>query len=362
MKYVHLILFVTLLLVISNPKLLFAMNNIPANNSNIQYYGRWDFSNPTAPTHSWGGVYIYAEFEGTSIGVMVNDNASYFNIFIDDSLFSIFHGTKDTVASYQLARGLADGNHKILITKRYETPDAKYSFNGLILDDGKNLLPLPPKPKRKIEFIGDSYTSAEGNEWTEASKAPNDSYSNMYKGFGAVVARHYNAQYHLTSRSGIGLVQDWEGKSKFNMPDHFDRTLFCCPEPKWDFSKWIPDLVVICLGLNDYNGWGGYTSPVSPKNSELFKKRYHGFISKINKNYPDVKILLVAANDVEWIKQHASEVVVEENKNGNKNVYYTYFPAYEDHFVNGGHPDVVADKMMAEQLIKKIDTMNVWEE
>ena len=360
MKHLYVFLFFVLIISTTQTDLLSAMNIIPADNPNIQYYGRWDFSNPKAPAHSWGGVYIIAEFEGTSIGIMVNDNASYFNVFIDDSLISVFHGDKDTLASYTLASGLAEGNHKILLTKRYETPNGKYSFNGFVLDNGKNLLPLSPKPKRKIEFIGDSYTSAEGNEWTEASKAPNDSYSNMYKGFGAIIARHYNAQYHLTSRSGIGLVQDWEGKSKFNMPDHFDRTLFCCPEPKWDFSKWIPDLVVICLGLNDYNGWGGYDHPLKTEIAVLFKQRYHKFISRIINVYPSVKILLVAANNVEWINQQTSEVAAEENEKGNKNVYYTNFPAYEDHFVNEGHPDVVADLMIAEKLIEKIDTMNVW--
>ena len=78
------------------------------------------------------------------------------------------------------------------------------------------------------------------------------------------------------------------------------------------------------------------------------------------KVYPGSKILLVAANNVEWIKQQTSEVATEENEKGNKNVYYTYFPAYEDHFVNEDHPDVVGDKMIAERLIEKIDTMNVW--
>jgi hypothetical protein len=338
-----------------------AMKNIPADDSNIQYYGRWDFSDPKAPTHSWGGVYILARFEGTSIGITVNDNASYFNVFIDDSLISVFHGDKDTVASYTLATGLTDENHKILLTKRYETPNDKHSFNGFILGDRKNLLPPPPKPKRKIEFIGDSYTSAEGNEWTEQRKISDDSYSNMYKGFGAIIARHYSAQYHMTSRSGFGLLLDWQGDYKNNLPDYFDRTLFCYSDPTWDFSKWIPDLVVICLGLNDYNGLGGYTGPVDSLSTELFKSRYHEFIGTILRFYPGVKILLVAPNDLDWIKEQASTVVADENSRGHKNIYYTYFPLYDDHFVNDGHPDVVADQMIAERLIEKIDTMNVWE-
>ncbi len=361
MKQMYRFLFLIIILSTLDSNSLSAMENIPADNPYIQYYGRWDFTDPKAPAHSWGGVYIYAEFEGTSIGIITNDNDAYYNIFIDDTLFSVFHGTQDSIAAYTLASGLPDGKHKILMTKRYETSWTKYSFNGFILDDGKNLLTPPPKPERKIEFIGDSYTSAEGNEWSEEKKAPDNSYSNMYKGFGSIIAKHYNAQYYMTSRSGIGLVQDWQGNSENNMPDHFDRTLFSSPEPKWDFSKWLPDLVVICLGLNDYNGWGGYTGPVDSANAILFKKKYHEFISTIRNVYIDTKILLVAANGLEWIKEQASSVAAEENAMGNPNVYYTFFPYYDGHYINDGHPDVEADKMIAEKLIEKIDMINIWE-
>lgn len=77
--------------------------------------------------------------------------------------------------------------------------------------------------------------------------------------------------------------------------------------------------------------------------------------------YPDVKILIMAPNYLDWIKEQASTVVANKNSKGHNNVYYTYFPLYDNHFVNDGHPDIVADQMVAERLIEKIDTMNVWE-
>jgi hypothetical protein len=234
-----------------------AANIIPANNPCIQYFGRWDFSNPLSPTHSWPGVYIYAEFQGTSIGVVTDDNFSYYNVFIDDSLYLIFHGTISGVSSYVLASGLTNTNHKILFTLRSELNWTKFAFNGFILDDGKNLLPPPLKPQRKIEFIGDSYTVASGNEWTAESAAPNDSNTNIYKGFGPIIARNYNAQYQISARGGIGLVLDYLKYYSINMPDFFDRTLVYTSLTKWNYLNYVPNLVVICLGLNDYNGWGG---------------------------------------------------------------------------------------------------------
>ena len=84
-------------------------------------------------------MYVYAEFEGTSIGVKTNDNFSYNNVFIDDSLYTIFHGNISGIASYTLVSGLTNANHKILFTLRSELNWTKFAFNGFVLDNGKNL-------------------------------------------------------------------------------------------------------------------------------------------------------------------------------------------------------------------------------
>jgi hypothetical protein len=339
-----------------------AQNIISAGDANIQYYGRWDFSDPSAPSHSWPGVYIYAEFEGTSIGIMTDDNACWYNIFIDSIIVQVFHGTSEGVHSYTLASGLTDGRHSILITKRGETSWTKFSFLGFILDESKNLLPPPERPVKKIEFIGDSYTSASGNEWTKACKTPNDSFTNIYKGFCSIIARHYNAQYQITSRGGIGLVLDYNGDYNMNMPSFFDRALMYSPLPKWDFSKWIPDLVVVCLGINDYQGWDGYYSAISQDRTALFRRKYHDFLAAIMGEYSGAYILAVAANDIEWLKTNISKVVTEENTMGHSTVHYAHFPRYSDkEYVNEGHPNVTAHQKIADTLIHAIETINVWQ-
>ncbi len=340
---------------------LVASNNVPANNPYIQYFGRWDMSNPTAPTHSWPGVYIYAEFEGTSIGINTNDNFSYYNVYIDDSLYSVFHGTIGGVSSYSLASGLTDGHHKLLFTLRNETNWTNFSFNGFILDNGKNLLPPLDKPLKKIEFIGDSYTCASGNEWTDANAAPNDSYTNIVKGFGPLVARNYKAQYQMSGRGGFGLVLDYQGNYGNTLPNFFDRTLVYTPLPKWDFSKWIPNLVVICLGLNDYNGWGGYSGPIPQDHATLYRTKYHDFIATVMGEYRGANILAVAANGLDWIKNNVSQVVAEEIVMGHTNVHYAFFPYYNNGYVNNGHPTVATHQKIADTLAYAIDAMNAWQ-
>ncbi len=337
---------------------------IPANDLNIQYYGRWDFSNPASPTHSWPGVYIYAEFQGTSIGIMTNDNFSYYNVFIDDTTFIDFHGTLSGVASYTLKTGLKDTTHTILITLRNETNWTKFSFNGFILDSGKTLVAPPAEPGKKIEFIGDSYSCASGNLWIGNSSAPAGDWTDLYHGFPSIMARHYGAQYMVTALSGWGLVHDYQQPPNYshNLPGSFDQTFAYTSLPKWDFSKWQPNLVVICLGLNDYSGWGGYSTSISDTNTGIFKQAYHNFIGTIMDVYPRAKILAVAenANNIPWLRTTIKQVVAEEESIGHSNVFYGEFPGYSSGYVNGGHPDTTNHRKIADTLIATIDTIDAW--
>ena len=300
----------------------FPSSIIPASDPNIQYFGRWDFSNLSAPTHSWPGVYIVAKFEGTSVGISTNDNFSYYNVFIDDTVFMDFHGTNSNVASYTLKTGLQDTVHTILITLRNETNWTKFSFNGFILDSGKNLLPPSALPSKGIEFIGDSYTCASGNLWTDNTAAPSGDWTDLYEGFPSMIARHYGAQYTVTAHSGWGLVHDYNYPNpnySNNLPGIFGSMVSYAASPAWNFSQWQPSLVVICLGLNDYSGWGGYnTNTISDANTNLFKRTYHGFIGSIMDNYPHAKILAVAPNGIAWLQNTVSQIVSEEKAMGRR--------------------------------------------
>jgi hypothetical protein len=352
--------------VIFIPVLLFmasagAATEIPADHPYIQYFGRWDFTDPKAPSHSWPGVYIYAEFDGTSIGVTLNDNFCYYNVIIDGAAPVVFHPANAGIQNYMLATGLSAGKHTILFHKRNETTWAKFSFHGFILDDGKSLQPPPARPERKMEFIGDSFTSASGNEYDKPDKPENDApLTNIYAGFGPITARYFGAQYMMTSRSGYGMVMDWQGALSGNVPDIYSQTHTFTATPPWDFRSWIPNLVVIGLGLNDYSGFGGWKGPISETNKNLYKTRYHQFMATIRDNYPGVKILAVAPH-VEWLQSTILEVVSEEHVVGNNDVFYAKYSYYEGGYVYEGHPNVATHRKIADELIAAIEKIDAWE-
>ncbi|MBN2279582.1 MAG: T9SS type A sorting domain-containing protein [Candidatus Marinimicrobia bacterium] len=333
---------------------------VSADHSYIQYFGRWNRENPTAPTHSWPGVYIKIKFSGTRISVKLNDNFCYYNVFLDGNLHSVFHNSEYGDVTKLLAEGLPDTTHTLIFSKRNETSWTKFTFLGFELDDGETLLPPDPKPELKIEFIGDSFTSASGNE-APGSNAPEqvEFFTNIDLGFGPIVARNYGAQYHMTSLSGIGLVLDWQGNHSFNMPDYFDRTLAYTPEPKWDFEQWVPNLVIIGLGLNDYSGYGGWQNGIIESETAEYIHAYHEFISTIRNDYPGIKILAVAPH-VDWIRECVKQVVTTERDDGYNDLYYAQYSQYPGGYVNEGHPNVETHRKIADEIIAAIDTIDAF--
>lgn len=341
---------------------IFSSTYIPADDSNIKYYGRWDFSNPKAPTHSWPGAYIKASFEGTSLGIRMADKYCYYNIFIDDLPVIIFKGTSRSMTDYSIIKDLKNGKHNVLIVKRNETTSGKYGFGGFILDDGKKLFVENEVAHKKIEFIGDSFTSSQGNEYNKEDKPEDDTYiTNSYEGYASITSRYFNADYQITSRSGYGMAVDWIGNSEGNLPSLFDRTIIPLKEPKWNFDRFQPDLVVINLGLNDYSGFNGYGDKgVSKENTELFIKKYNDFVEEIKSVYPDAKILCVATH-LTWTKNAIDEVIKMQNKNNFKEIYSVLLPAVPNGYVYGGHPTVETHHKFADILINTIKNNKILE-
>ncbi len=341
---------------------MYAAEMVPANNPDIQYSGRWDFSDSLNPRHSWPGVFIVAVFNGDSIGVRVQDTVNYYDVYIDGKLHGVFHGDKPGDADYILADGLQDTIHTLRFSQR-NISFGIYTFSGLILRSGARLYLPPDRPKSKIEFIGDSFTAAEGNEAKDSvmqweAKFP---VTDIDSGFAAITARHFDAGYYITARSGIGMVCDWQGKFDVSMPHYFDRTLMEASEPRWDFRKWTPDLVVICLGLNDHSGLRGKDVKVSRKNSLKFRNGYGKFLATVREVYPGVPIIAWAPY-IRWARENTKAVVREETKKGFKGLIYAHFDEFPGGYVANGHPTVATHGKMADELIATIDSLGVFPE
>ncbi len=328
---------------------------IPAGHPFIEYFGRWDFPDSITALHSWPGVYLIAKFSGRRIGIRMADDVNYYNVYIDGKMTKVLHGTEPGAADYILADALAEGPHELRLAKRNIAFGKSFAFLGIWLNQDAELLPPLTDSAPKIEFIGDSFTVAEGNEATLAempwdAKMP---VTNCETGFAGLVAKHFKAQYHTICRSGIGLVCDWTGDKSIAMPKWYDRTLMESPEPRWNFRRWQPDLVVICLGLNDMSGLKSPDGTIPDENADLFRTEYRHFLTKVRAAYPGTRILLVAAHP-DWLKQNVRKVYTTEKAAGRTDIFFSEFDYYPGGYVANGHPTVATHRKIADQIIETI--------
>ena len=254
----------------------------------IRYTGRIDFSDPERPAFDWPAVTIEAAFEGSSVAAFLEDGQNFYNVYIDGR--SSILQTSPNQQRYLLAEGLSGGKHTVRITKRTETFYGTPVFLGFELDPGRELLPLPPRPERRIEFIGDSITAGYGSEGDSPTCIYSRDTENAELTYAAVTADELDAEYIILAVSGVGIVRNYNADEKLTagtMLTYYEGTTTDRGTKKWDFERWVPQAVVINLGTNDF-------STVPHPEGELFLRGYNELIVKVRNRYPEAHIFAVA--------------------------------------------------------------------
>lgn len=293
-------------------------SHIDADDENIEYIGRFDFSNPKSVRFDWPGVQIKTKFEGTSCSIKLKDGNNDYNIFIDGKLHKILRTSSDSI--YVLASGLPNKDHTLLITKRTEALFGLATFGGFILDGGKDLVKtIELKKKRRIEFVGDSYFTGFGSDGDSPDCTFSRKTENSYLSFGPQLARKLNADYSIVAISGVGVTKNYGDSlrtSDYPLPYYYDRT--CMNDTLlWNFSRWQPDAVVVRLGRNDY-----WQKP-HPKR-EMFRTAYLKLIKDIRKNYPETQIFALCSPmrkdpHCDYINSIVNEL---KYKNGDRKIHF----------------------------------------
>ncbi|MCU0429346.1 MAG: GDSL-type esterase/lipase family protein [Cytophagaceae bacterium] len=277
-----------------------------ANDPAIQYAGRIDFSDPLFPQFSFPGVSISARFSGTQLRAVLKEfgtggpqTTNYFTVIIDGSIFKTFAlTTTDTL--YDLATGLVNQEHLVTLFKRTESSVGRVGFKGFLIPTS-NLIPFDFNKNRKIEFIGDSWTCGYGNEI--ATNNPNTGFHSVnedhYAAWGPIAARRLGATHVSTAISGRGLYRNNTGSTFNTIPQEYGRLYPGQNAPAWDPNRFVPDVVVIHLGTNDF--YQESASPSLPLDSAAYVNAYLAFLQTIRGNYPSAKLVLAFGNSIsDW--------------------------------------------------------------
>ena len=330
--------------------LLFAMSisasvTILPTDSNIQYIGRFNKTNPLSPIMTWTGTAIRIKFQGTSLQAKLSSwGTTYDNITIDGVTTVLTLQSTGSSVTYPLCSGLADSTHTATIFKR-DQPWQPQTFYGFVLDNSKTLVTPPDRKIRKIEFYGDSQTQGAQVEvpGLSADLGPYI-YDNNYYSYASVTARALYAEYTSVARNGATLTPI---TGQLKIPDVYDRVGIDNTTPLWDFS-WLGDVVCVDLGVND--------SPL-PTN---FTAQYVTFVQKIRANHPNAYIFLLAGPlwNSDALKSAIQATVTTMNTSGDSKVYYYAFTTSISH---SGHPRTAESVACAKELVTKIKSV-IWSE
>ncbi len=325
------------------------LNAIKPDHKYLRYTGRVDFNNTLAPKLSWPGSSIKAIFTGTLLKITLDDELgkNYYNIIVDDEIYHPYvlkalPGENE----YTISTVLENKPHTLEIYKRTDGEEGETAFKRLTIN-GK-LLPLPPRPKRRMEIYGDSITSGAGNEAADNGEDSQLSDKNNYWAYSAIAARELNAELHTISQSGIGIMVSW---FPFTMPQYYDQlSAKLNNDTVWDFNQWTPDLVVINLFQND--SWLiDQHKRIQPIPTDAQRIRaYMDFVRSIRSKYPKAQIICAlgsmdaTAND-KW-PNYIREAVENLKADGDTQLDTLFF----EFTGYGQHPRIAQHKANAKKL------------
>jgi lysophospholipase L1-like esterase len=264
-------------------------NVIPANDTNIRYSGRTDGLGSAQVTVGYSGARERIRFHGTSITAHIKDDSgeNYAVAWIDGKMGEKFRlNAKDGL--YKLAEGLPDGEHTVEVVRVTECYLGLTHFLGFELNEGGKVLPWTSAKERKIEFIGDSITCGYGIEANDPNLHFTPETENFCLNYSGLTARALNADYLVVSRSGIGMVRNYDGPyegSTGTMPEIYPHTFYLQDKPMWDYAGFTPDVVCINIGTNDFSTTG--------VNVEKYISAYVDFASGVLTRYPKAQLVML---------------------------------------------------------------------
>ena len=185
----------------------------------------------------------------------------------------------------------------ITFLKLSEAENSSIGIRSIQTDDDALIQPAPAR-ELKLEFIGDSITCGYGVD----DEVPEHSFStateDATRAWAWKAARMLDADYSLVSYSGHGIVSGYtdNGEREVTMlvpPVYrqFAKTYgsskgYYSEERPWDFTRFVPDIVVINLGTND----DSYTGD-DPERAQEYIGGYVSFLKVVRECNPGAHIV-----------------------------------------------------------------------
>lgn len=263
----------------------------------------------------------------------------------------------DTLSPVDIIPAHHASTHVVELYKETEAANGAVMISAIEAD---SLEKMPTSNRKRIEFIGNSITV--GMSADESSIACDvgtwfDQH-NAYDAFGPRVARALDMEYMLSGFSGIGMYRNTRADSPVIRDIYPSAFLSPNPNsPRWDFARFTPDIVSICLGTNDFSDGDGI-APRPPFDPALFIPAYVDFIKTIHAYYPEARIIMTNTPMLDGQKNEILMDCLQQIKTEAEASFTRLKPmnifSFSSVYTGGclGHPSVEEHGKMAEEMIE----------
>lgn len=364
---------------------------IYANDEKIRYIGRIDWSMEKEPVWVFPGTSAEFGFTGSVLRIHVENFNEYWQSYLGcilDQVQSAFYLKKsgETVIEVKVPEN-ESGVHHVLFFKRQDGCH-EMKILGFEIGDNEKLLDLPPVSERRIEVYGDSVSAGESVEaidYTGKTDPEHEGgFANCWYSFPWLTARMLGAQLHDIAQGGIALM---DGQGWFHRPqqtgmetawDKIHYNTMLGKMTKWDFSRYVPQVVIVALGQND-NYPDDYMKEESEKKAQndciheqdqvmktdsaypyyckmadKWRSHYKDFLQKIRSVYPGAWIICcttILQHDKSWDDAIEQVVASMEDKK------ISHFLFKRNGAATPGHPRIPEQYEMAEEMADYIENV-----
>ncbi len=332
---------------------------VAATNSDIEYSGRNEVTNGGQVTIGYSGARARLRFLGSSVAVRLSDDSgeNYAMAWVDGQPLEKFRLDSPS-GVYPLADGLGEGEHTVEVMRITECFIGLSHFRGFEIGGNAKTLPWQGRKDRKIEFIGDSITCGYGVEAEDPNLPFEAATENFSVNYSSLAARELDADFLVVARSGIGMVRNYDGPyegSQVDMPEVYSKTFYENQSYDWDFSRFVPDVVCINLGTNDFSTTG--------VNVETYVSDYVSFAKGVLGRYPEAELVMILGpmNNSEELKAAIHRVLSQLKEVEPDRVHFKELsPQGSLGFGASYHPNRAQSKLNAEELSRYLSDLMDW--
>lgn len=335
--------------------LTFSSSISPKDSQFISFSGRWLVVDEQAKTAAPGAGF-QVSFKGSSIEVELEGEARWY-VEIDGIKSSLYTHKKE---KHLLTKNLDSNTHTLRLFKKTESLDYFVALHSISTSHDGHFIKWTSKSPRRIEFIGDSFTVGYGNEALSPTDGDVFSKTNTTKSYAFLLGESLKADIQINAYSGRGLVQnyanhdpDWNIRSLY-MHTLPSQALLKLHSPSWDFNSWHPQVIVIFVGINDFQGDFNHTP------DSTFDDAYIELLDFLRQQHPGVQFLVLSTRvyPQDLLTPRVQNVLKMQKAKGFKDL--THMVLQTENTALDGHPNLFSHQNIANQIRPTLARLGKW--